>query len=74
MRPWSNLERQDACGRPDLTYISSNVNENDKKISGKMGIPGIFNDNNNMIMFNEGGKISSILPCGYNQVNKEVSL
>jgi hypothetical protein len=72
--PWSNLERQDACGRPDLTYISSKVNENDKKISGKMGIPGIFIDNNNMVMYDQGGKIRSILPCGYKQVNKEISL
>jgi hypothetical protein len=52
MQPWSNMERQDVCGRPDFTYITSNVNEDDKKISSKMGIREIIIDNKNMVFYN----------------------
>jgi hypothetical protein len=72
--PWTTNERQSECGFPELTYKSWIVQDYDMMLSDSLGIPGIFLDANNMVFYNETGKLFSVLPCGYKQVNKEVSL
>lgn len=72
--PWTTNERQSECGFPELTYKSWIVQDYDKILSDSLGIPGIFMDANNMVFYNETGKLFNVLPCGYKQVNKEVSL